>query len=149
MERPSHSTIKVKIGTFKSGANNIQLHHWANAKPAEVRSDTPEAQMPLRGRPRKSPSATAQPECQTSTDSGAAKPAVDTRKINKPRDTCLPTRRSERLLAKNHATSSTKRPRPPPGFEDVVPSAGNSNQFIASLTSQSGSDVVTSIVGFQ
>ena len=35
VERPSSSTIKVKMGTFKSGIENIQLHHWANAKPTE------------------------------------------------------------------------------------------------------------------
>ena len=34
--RPSQSTIKVKMGTFKSGHENIQLHHWSNAKPAEM-----------------------------------------------------------------------------------------------------------------
>merc|ERR1711994_491842 len=51
--RPSHSTIQVKMGTFKSGADNIQLHHWSNAKPAKLREDTPEAVMPARGRPKK------------------------------------------------------------------------------------------------
>ena len=50
VERPSHSTIKVKMGTFKSGIENIQLHHWSNAKPAQMRENAVEAEMPIRGR---------------------------------------------------------------------------------------------------
>ena len=56
VDRPSHSTINVKMGTFKSGVPNIQLHHWSNAKPAQMREDTIEAEMTRRGRPQKSPS---------------------------------------------------------------------------------------------
>merc|ERR1711994_677571 len=48
--RPSHSTIQVKMGTFKSGVENIQVHHWSNAKPASLREDFKEAEMPTRGR---------------------------------------------------------------------------------------------------
>ena len=125
VERPSHSTIKVKVGTFKSGIENIQLHHWANAKPANVRADQPEAQMPVRGRPRKSP-ATVQSEVQTPTDSEAAN-------LRKNAKSKQPTRQSERIRARNHQTSITEcrqLSRPPPGFEHVIPNAGNSNAFI-------------------
>ena len=125
VERPSHSTIKVKVGTFKSGIENIQLHHWANAKPANVRADQPEAQMPVRGRPRKTP-ATAQSEVQTPTDSEAAN-------LRKNAKSKQPTRQSERIRARNHQTSITEcrqLSRPPPGFENVIPNAGNSNAFI-------------------
>ena len=66
--RPSHSTIQVKIGTFKSGADNIQLHHWSNAKPATVREETPEAEMPVRGRPKKVPEVTAPAPTTDTTD---------------------------------------------------------------------------------
>ena len=137
------------IGTFRSGAENIQLHHWANAKPAEVRSDTPEAQMPLRGRPRKAPPpASVQSDVQTTTES---EPDIQTRKINKqPRVVPPPTRRSERILLRNHATSSSKRPppssvAPPPGFEHTRPSAGNSNQFANSCSDQSGTDTIRQV----
>ena len=123
VDRPSHSTIKVKVGTFKSGVENIQLHHWANAKPANVRADTPEAEMPVRGRPRKQP-ATVQSEVQTPTESEA-----DNKKpVSKNKQ---PTRQSERIKARNHATSIGECRqhflRPPPGFEHVIPRAGNSN----------------------
>ena len=53
VDRPSDSTIKVKVGTFKSGVKNVQLHHWSNAKPADLRDNFTEAEMPLRGRPPK------------------------------------------------------------------------------------------------
>ena len=53
VDRPSQSTIKVKVGTFKSGVENIQFHHWSNAKPAEMRADAEEAVMKKRGRPAK------------------------------------------------------------------------------------------------
>ena len=116
VDRPSQSTIKVKMGTFRSGVENVQLHHWSNAKPAQVREDQPEAQMPVRGRPKKlapgtdssnssaspppvaSPNTTVTPDDQTSTDSsGHSNKAA---KINK-----LPERRSARIAARDHATS--------------------------------------------
>ena len=131
VDRPSHSTIRVKVGTFKSGVENIQLHHWANAKPANVKADQPVAEMPARGRPRKSP-ATARSEVQTPTESEAAKPQKPDARERK-----QPTRQSERIKARNHATSIAECrqlpfPRPPPGFENVMPCAGNSNAFFDS-----------------
>ena len=113
VERPSHSTIKVKVGTFRSGVENIQLHHWANAKPAVVRADTKLAQMPVRGRPPKNPKPTTDPE-DTDDSSEAAKPALPNQRAKNKQ----PTRRSERIKAKTHATSITTRPRltPPPGY---------------------------------
>ena len=55
VDRPSYSTIKVKVGTFKSGVDNVQLHHWSNLKPARLREDAKEGEMPARGRPPKNP----------------------------------------------------------------------------------------------
>ena len=127
------------MGTFKSGVENVQLHHWSNAKPAKLRADFEEAQMPTRGRkPRKPETAqsfepegaeqlvqTPDPQTvqsdksesdppvtsvrqdgQSSTEaSGANKP---NRKINKAilaGNPPQPTRRSERIKNKSHATS--------------------------------------------
>ncbi len=45
MERLSHSTVKVKMGAFKSGIANEQVHHWTNLKPAQMRPDAVEAEM--------------------------------------------------------------------------------------------------------
>ena len=111
VDRPSASTIRVKLGTFKSGVENLQLHHWANCKPAAVRADTPEAQMPVRGRkPQQSSDTPTQSEVQTPTEaSGADAPP---QKENKPPQNKQavggkePTRRSERIRARNHETSS-------------------------------------------
>ena len=127
VDRPSYSTIRVKVGTFKSGVENIQLHHWSNAKPANVRAGAPEAQMPARGRPKKSspptstspPSTSSLPEAQTTTDAvseAACKPPP-------PSKSKQPTRRSERIRLKSHATSITERPQQtrgtPPGFGEA------------------------------
>ena len=115
VERPSDSTIRIKVGTFKSGADNLQLHHWSNAKPAFLREDFVEAPMAPRGRP---PKPTSPSEGQASTErrqqqqpsddgetgsapSNQAPPPPGRRaKINK-----QPTRRSERIRNQNHATS--------------------------------------------
>ena len=144
VERPSHSTIKVKLGTFKSGAENIQLHHWENAKPAKLRENFQEATMPTRGRPSKSkdlPEAeehTVMPEVRpeaevppvvghppSSTDksllkSEAANPR--TRKIKNKQTG--PLRRSERLQSKNHETSIASCQVPASSF----PARENSNE---------------------
>ena len=67
VERPSDSTIKVKVGTFKSGLENIQLHHWQNAKPAVLREDFVEAEMVPRGRPPKKTTSPAEVQITTDT----------------------------------------------------------------------------------
>ena len=137
VERPSHSTIKVKLGTFKSGAENIQLHHWENAKPAKLREDFKEATMPTRGRPptRSSdlPEAQVQVEQEVEGDGRPPPPADEslltseaakskTRKQNKQTG---PLRRSERLQEKNHATSIASCRVPASPF----PERENSNAF--------------------
>ena len=135
VDRPSHSTIKVKLGTFKSGAENLQVHHWANAKPAVMREDTPEAAMPTRGRPSKSagtsptdspepvlkpgthqsnkstsaPSAaSAFPGTQSSTEAQIKTNEASPILAPKPSVREInkqPTRRSERIKNRNHETS--------------------------------------------
>ena len=137
VERPSHSTVKVKVGNFANGAENIQTHHWSNLKPAEMREDTPEAVMPRRGRPSKS---TVSDDSPSTTDAKTAarsesdnKKARET-KVNKAADRPAPTRRSERILARTHATSSVEFPQLSPNPQN----AGNSN-----LASQQNSNLST------
>ena len=61
VERPGHSTLKVRMGTFKSGVENLYMNHWQNCKPAKLREGAKEAEMPTRGGPKKTaPSKTAQ-----------------------------------------------------------------------------------------
>ena len=112
--RPSHSTIQVKVGTFKSGVDNVQVHHWQNCEPAFMRADAEEGVMPTRGRPKKSdtssPSdlqpATEAPQAETPPPSKPVEPESEpdsvknNKKVNK-----APTRRSERIMARSHATS--------------------------------------------
>ena len=134
VSRPSHSTILVKMGTFKSGMENHQLHHWSNAKPANMRDDVIEAEMTRRGRPLKDTSG-PQDGQQATEDSVGVKEAVTpppsepvsaesklSPKVNKLSE---PTRRSERIRNKNHATSiqtlCIASRGPPPGLEDSVP----------------------------
>ena len=140
VDRPSDSTIKIKVGTFKSGVENIQLHHWSNAKPAALRSDYKEAEMAPRGRPSKNASsssngqnateATAQlpdpPPTVRSTGSEAVPPLQN---VNKPaKINKLPTRRSERIRQKNHETSIAEiQELPTEELERFL--AGNSNDF--------------------
>ena len=120
--RPSHSTIQVKVGTFKSGVENIQLHHWQNAKPASLREDFKEAEMPTRGRKPKqklpalsdpdhvSEDTTVPADVQMSTESEADSETAKPLKTNQPVDINKPTapRRSERIRLKNHETSSVE-----------------------------------------
>ena len=124
VDRPSYSTIRVKVGTFKSGVENIQLHHWSNAKPAMVRAGAEEAQMPVRGRPKlkkSDPPTSVTSDAKSSTEvvSEAAKPEA----APKNKQPAAPTRRSERIRIKNHATSTTERPQPsrapPPGYGEA------------------------------
>ena len=114
-----HSTLKVRMGTFKSGADNIQLHHWSNAKPAALRADAEEAQMPTRGRPKKS-SSPADVSTPTDASSEAVKPVATVKNKQQSKPVAQPTRRSERIRAQIHATSLTAEPQPtlqpPPGF---------------------------------
>ena len=114
VERPSPSTIKVKIGTFKSGIENIQTHHWANAKPAMMREGAEEGVMPTRGRPKKSkdqPSVidpTAQSDVTNTTDESVGESEAATPKTGstkKEKKVNNPTRRSERIAKQNHQTS--------------------------------------------
>ena len=139
ISRPTQSTIKVKVGTFVNGAENLQVHHWSNLKPATVREDTPEAEMPKRGRPAKTSPPT---EVRSSTESAAANEGArkeKRQKVNNP-----PTRWSERLRNKSHETSSLECQQPTSNPRD----AGNSNlasQQVASLTSRPWSASKTEI----
>ena len=147
------------MGTFKSGVANIQLHHWSNAKPAQTRADQADAEMPVRGRPKKlapgtdsadtspldtpvppvEPSTSVNHDGQSSTDrSGPPKSkTTPNSKINK-----LPERRSARIAARDHATSigaiQVLSSGPPKGRPF---SAGNSNVVTAKAWSASKTEL--------
>ena len=50
--RIGDTTIEVKTGTFKSGADRLEIHSWNNAKPANMGS-AQVAERPKLGRPSK------------------------------------------------------------------------------------------------
>ena len=111
------------MGTFKSGADNVQLHHWSSCKPAQLRPDAVEAEMPTRGRPKKPPSGPYNGQNQTEPAALVNKPAVK----SAPKS---PTRRSERIRNKNHETSIVN-----VGELSLFPAeAGNSNADSIKLT---------------
>ena len=118
VQSTGHSTVKVKVGTFANGAENVQTHHWSNLKPAELREDTPVAVMPKRGRPSK---ATVTDKSPASTDVTPSNPSGADRKT---RESKQPTRRSERIRNQNHATSTSECSL----ASTNPPSAGNSNE---------------------
>ena len=51
--RPSRSTIEVKVGTYKSGAERLELRHISDIKVAHLREDAVIATRPKLGRPQK------------------------------------------------------------------------------------------------
>ena len=58
VDRPTKSTIKIKVGTYADGRDRVEEHHWQNCRPAFVGPDTPLHQKPALGRPaRPTPSA--------------------------------------------------------------------------------------------
>ena len=141
VDRPSHSTIKVKVGVFKNGNENIQLHHWSNAKPAFLRENFNEAQMPVRGRPPKvssplgsapssvEPDTTVASDRQTNTDVDVSEPASIqhggeiNKRVTSPRFT------SSRVTSQNvnnqNSNSGRKRParttrNPNPSYVDAL-----------------------------
>ena len=57
INRPSRSTIEVKVGLTSSGEVRSELRSWKDCKPAYLREGAVEAQRPKRGRPIKTPAA--------------------------------------------------------------------------------------------
>ena len=51
MDRPTNSTIKIKVGTYADGRDRVEEHHWSNCRPAFVGPNTPMGQRPKLGRP--------------------------------------------------------------------------------------------------
>ena len=102
VERPSLSTIRVKVGTFKSGVANLQLHHWSNAKPAAMREDAILAKMAPRGRPPKSTSSSSDVNPQTE-----ASEADNRFGKNESKQAVLPVRSQPNDRA-NHETSNQR-----------------------------------------
>ena len=107
MERLSHSTVKVKMGTFKSGIANEQVHHWTNLKPAQMRPDAVEAEMVPGGRPKASGPANVHKQTDqpvASSDDKQKQTGPSSKKPKKPAES--PTRCSERIRQQTHTTSS-------------------------------------------
>ena len=53
VDRPSPSTITIRVGSYANGAPKTELRHWDTCKVAHFRNDSYQAEKPKRGRPRK------------------------------------------------------------------------------------------------
>ena len=65
VERPSRSTILIKVGTHKDGSDRTELRTWADCKSAYRREGVPDAQRPKLGRPAKAAAFNSPPESDT------------------------------------------------------------------------------------
>ena len=117
MERPSHSTIKVKIGTFKSGKENIQLHHWSNAKPANMRDGAQEATMKPRGRPRKTSSHS---DGQNTTDSSGPASDQNGGQVNKPPPNAVGAKSETKTNSNSNVGGKRSTRNPNPIYVDAI-----------------------------
>ena len=74
-ERPSRSTVKIKVGLTPKGEPRYELRHWKDLRIAHMRPGTEVASRPKRGRPaKKDTSAGSEADLLTevkSTESGA------------------------------------------------------------------------------
>ena len=53
VDRPSPSTITIRVGSYANGTPKTELRHWDTCKVAHFRNDAYQAEKPRRGRPRK------------------------------------------------------------------------------------------------
>ena len=59
VDRPSRSTVKLKVGQFKSGEDRFEIRHLNDIKAAHPKSMAAPAQRPVLGRPSKTPGTSA------------------------------------------------------------------------------------------
>ena len=68
VDRPSNTTVTIKVGVNKEGFPLLENHHWHNCRIAYLHPDVQDASRPKRGRPSSSTSTTTlTPNQQTST----------------------------------------------------------------------------------
>ena len=54
IDRPSNTTITIRVGYDKEGLPRLQAHHWSNCRVAHLRPDAEEFNRPGPGRPKNS-----------------------------------------------------------------------------------------------
>ena len=52
MDRPTHTTVTIRVGYSASGIPRLETHSWNNLRIAYLRQDQEPAERPVRGRPR-------------------------------------------------------------------------------------------------
>ena len=92
VERPSRSTVKIKVGLTKSGEDRCELRHWRDLKVAHMGEATPEASRPARGRPSAPKPSTDQPQSEAQSNTEPNKNKKDAILINKPTQPARPVR---------------------------------------------------------
>ena len=119
IDRPSRSTVKIRVGFFVNGAERHQIRHWRDLKVAHMRSeDTMEAARPKLGRPKKSPQATS-PSSEADNKIGPASTPNDALDINKTEPAEIQTNKRPVRSTRNHN---------PQYIDSLVPSSWTANK---------------------
>ena len=79
VERVGGSCIRVRVGSYADGRPRMELHHWANAKPAILAPETPVAERVALGRKPHVLSTTPTNTEQTNSDNFSARPRRNVR----------------------------------------------------------------------
>ena len=98
VQRPSRSTVKIRVGFDKRGQPRHELRNWKDLKIAEVPEDVTEASRPKRGRPKSS----IPTSVQSGPDSGDIEEAGPSSEVNNTNGAEIQTR----------PTRSTRNPSP-------------------------------------
>ena len=129
LDRPTRSSLEIKVGLNSDGSNRSQLRSWADCKPANRREGVEDASRPKRGRPAKNlQPKTVTEQSSSDTSDASTNGGVGTEVQNKspnPADSNVSGKpvRSTRNPAPNYV-ETIDFSEPPPGF-----SAGNSNSL--------------------
>ena len=106
IQRPSRSTIVVKIGSKKDGSPRLLTFNWASCKVAHMRDGAEVGERPKLGRPSKSPEQSPEPIAadDLSTNSSLTDKRHNAQNKNKPK--------SAKIQTPDHDTISEKAPHP-------------------------------------
>ena len=119
--KPSRSTIEIKVGLNKHGAERIERRHVSDIKVAHLREGATIAERKKRGRPRKSESESLKSAVPDESDSAAGRaPASTEENVNKNITVPGPPNSNYNLRPRK-VVATIDFSKPPPGF-----SAGNS-----------------------
>ena len=84
VDRPSRSTVKIRVGFYVNGEPRHQIRHWRDLKVAHMRSgDTTEASRAKLGRPKKSSPSSSSASSEADSSTGPSLQPGDAEEVNK------------------------------------------------------------------